>query len=84
MTISVQRTACQSILAALAFTLAIAAAPASAQDNVTTVDCRKSFNTADCINKPRSAAEAEPTKAPSQAMWPGAVVAPPAKAALAR
>jgi hypothetical protein len=84
MTISLQRTACQSFLAALAFTVALVAAPAWSQDNVTTVDCRKSFNTADCIDKPRSAAEAEPTKAPSQAMWPGATVPPPAKAVQAR
>jgi hypothetical protein len=33
------------------------------QDNVTTVDCAKSWNTAGCIDKPQNAAAAVPTKA---------------------
>ena len=70
MTISAHRAARQSVLAAFVFTVAMIAAPAWSQDNTTTVDCGKTGNTSDCINKPQSAAAAVPTKPPAQAMWP--------------
>lgn len=81
MIISMHQTACQSFLAGLAFTVALLATPAWAQDNTTTADCAKTWNTADCINKPQSAAAAVPSKAPAQAMWPNVNGTEPSKPA---